>query len=62
MLREKPVLGIFPSCHVQTYNSVSKAINIYEVGLRRIQLLRVSEMSAIHMLLYSGRNTHLSLN
>lgn len=34
----KPVLGIFPLSHVQTYNSVSKAINIYEVGLRIIQL------------------------
>ena len=35
----KPVPGFFPLCHVQTFNSVSKAINIYEVWLRIIQLL-----------------------
>lgn len=56
------MLGIFPLCHVLTYNSVSKAINIYEVRLRIIQLLRDSEMSAIRMLLYSSTNTYLNLN
>lgn len=58
----KPVLGIFPVCHIHTYNSVSKPFNIYEVGLKIIQLLWDSEMSVIHMLLYSGINTYLSLN
>lgn len=53
MLRESLCLGFF-LCHVQTYKSVSKTINIYEVGMRIIQLLWDSEMSAIHMLLYSG--------